>query len=351
MIIYHLAKRLRRAKILLFSRGWGKILSIMAALYLIGYGGMVVFGESKVVEAYDWWFVVTNGTVGYGDVAPVTVGGRRLAEGIIVIGIGLTTIIITKIIEGVLKMTERKITGAHEYDFRGHLVVLGYVSGVTESLVAELLAEESRDYPIVLCADNVERNPFYFSKEACDRVHFVRGDIASDDVLMRSSASHASGAIICGSDDSRSFHTAFAFRQINMSAHMVVSVTSPDMRKRISQLPSNDSSSNQAILQNNAGLLAQEVQDPKSADVIQDLVSNTDGASLYRIDVPSGAGNITFERLFDLFRRTYGVTLLSVEVDRSIAPISNPPLNTIVSGGMALFYVADRKLGKVEWSM
>lgn len=343
---------LMRKKNRLLASGWGTIAVSLIALYAVGYVLMWHFGDTKVVDNYLWWFIVTVATVGYGDVYPETFGGKITAIAIIVFGIGMMTVIISKIIDGAMKMAEREITGMSAYDYSGHLIILGYRGSLTNDLVKELLADGSHTYPIVVCSDEVERNPFHLSVKDTDRVRFVRGDIASDDVLERASAPSAARVVVCGCDDGRTFLAAYAFRQVNTRAHLVASVENPDMQKRIGQLPSDDASLNQVILQRTSNLLAQEVQDPRSGRVIQDLVSNADGASLFRLDVPPGVADMRFGDIFRKFREEYGVTVLSLESDRETVPLSNPPMDAAVRSGMALFYVAngDAKLRHVDWA-
>ena len=71
------------------------VVSVVGALLVLASSLMFYIEQSAQPEKFSsipetmWWSIITVTTVGYGDVAPITVGGRLLAGVIALLGIGI----------------------------------------------------------------------------------------------------------------------------------------------------------------------------------------------------------------------------------------------------------------------
>jgi voltage-gated potassium channel Kch len=89
-----------------------------------------------------WWSVVTLATVGYGDIAPKTTGGRAVAVGVMVAGVAMFSLVTAKLAERLL--AHRETAGRRAVLERGHTLILGW-SPMVLSVVDELVvANRSR---------------------------------------------------------------------------------------------------------------------------------------------------------------------------------------------------------------
>ena len=88
---FHIAAKLVREEIVLFF-----VISLIA-IYLTA-AGIYFFENEAQPESFSsifhsfWWAVVTLTTVGYGDVYPVTVGGKVFTFFVLIIGVGIVTV-------------------------------------------------------------------------------------------------------------------------------------------------------------------------------------------------------------------------------------------------------------------
>lgn len=340
----HVFKRLLvKGIVSIVTHGWSIITILLLILYFSGYLLMLLFQEQSIVEHYTWWFFVTITTVGYGDFSPSSIGGQYTAILIMILGIGAVALLIGKIAEWVITMSEKQSNGSLNLKVSGHILVMGYREGRTDQLIKEILADLCDEkIRIVLCSHHLQSNPF--NKE---RVKFVRGDLASKDVLERACCAEASKIIITGKDDDQTFFSAFAVRQINHHAHMVVFMNQQEHVSKITCLPADRPELNQTILPSATNLIVQEIQDPHSSHVLQHLMSNLQGATLYRMDIPQEIDKQwTFGDLFIKLRQEFNITVLAIKSEEII---TNPPMDIHVSSGMALFYMGEQRLKSIDW--
>ncbi len=321
---------------------------VLLALFLAGYVLMPLFEGPESVFAspgdYAWWFVVTATTVGYGDISPTTVGGRAVAMGIMLLGIGVIAVAVAKLAEAMFDWGRRRMKGLSQLDEQNHLVIFGYSPGVTEDLVREIRHDKSaRRTPIVLCSSRVEENPMP------GQVQFVKSDLSSHDVLQRACVGRASRIIVHGHDDNETLIVALAARSVNSSAHIVVQLDRAESELHIKRIdPGIECVTPLAI-----PMLVQSVQNRGTTSVINSLLSNANDDTIYRLDIPPGPLSWSFGRLQRFFKEQLGATLIAVAGDFGTqGEIKlNPACDIQVRAGTSLFYIAPERLdsGKIEW--
>ncbi len=333
-----------RGTVTLTTHGWSIVMLLLIFLYVSGYFLMLFFAEATVIEHYMWWFAVTITTVGYGDVAPSTIGGQWTAIIIMILGIGSIALLIGKIAEWVIMMSEKQMNGSLQLKVTDHILIMGYRGEKSKKLIAEILGDmEDESKKVVLCSSTLEKNPFDLEK-----VKYVKGELASEDVLKRSCCAQAEKIIVTGDDDNQSFFAAFAIRQINTHAHLIVFMKNDDHTSKIHCLPADKPELNRVIVPSAINLIVQEIQDPQSSHVLQQLMTNLQGATLYRLEIPSQLSKeYIFADLFFNFRKLYNMTILAIKEDQEI--VSNPAMDIKISGGMSLFYIADKRIKDISW--
>jgi voltage-gated potassium channel len=336
MIFLLLAKKCKKAFSQIYEHAWLILLITLSITFICGFVGMEAFGEKDVVSNYVWWFFVTVTTVGYGDVFPITTGGRLIAGFIMIFGIGAIAIVIGKLSESIITMANKKNRGLGKVNEENHTVLMGYRKGSTEKVIDELFVNNPNE-KIVLCSAEQEDNPV-----SNYEVEFIKGELASVDVLSRACVSKAENIVVHGSDDNQTFITAYAVRDINKTAHMVSYLNNEDHVSKIKNLPAEKLSLNQVILPVNIFLMAQELQDRESSGVIQQLITNFKGENLYRFDIPVDSDfSTTFKNIFFNMKLEYGALAIAIKnTEISV----NPNLKTPINAGMAIFYTAPARI-------
>jgi len=88
---FHIAAKLIKEELILF-------LLITLILVFISAAGIYFFENKAQPESYCsifhslWWAIVTLTTVGYGDIYPITIGGKIFTSIVLIIGVGVVTI-------------------------------------------------------------------------------------------------------------------------------------------------------------------------------------------------------------------------------------------------------------------
>ena len=341
-------RRVREALLRLATQAsWPGIVASLTILYAFGAISMPLLeGESSSLGSlpdYTWWFIVTATTVGYGDISPETAGGRAVAVVIMLFGVGLIAITVAKIAEELVEFGKRRMRGLMPLKEQGHLVILGYCKGETETLVEELLTDESEaDRAVVLCAEGPEENPMP------DRVEYVRGDLSSDDVLERACIAQAARIIVHCQDDNETLVVTLAARSVNRKAHIVARVQKQASELNLKRIDPEI----ECVRPLSIALMVHAVQDRGTTALIQSLLSHASDDTVFRMELPAKSKNSTFGALQRAFKERMDVTILAVAQGDGVSDLNiNPASDTAVSGGSCLFYVAHRRIdnSRIPW--
>jgi voltage-gated potassium channel len=232
------------------------LLAIAAAVMVLG--AVVVFLFERDANAGEfgdwfdslWWAVVTYTTVGYGDRAPITTGGRLFT-----ITLMLGSLLLTAVVSGTIAsvFVDRKLRegrGLQDISAIGHIVVCGW-SRRAEGIIAGLsrLLEERgvrRGAPEVVLVNEMDAEDV---QELSARfkglnIRFVRGDFTNERVLMRAAIATAQSAILVSDEsghntldnaDERVVLTALAINaisdSISISAELLNTENEPHLRR------------------------------------------------------------------------------------------------------------------------
>jgi voltage-gated potassium channel len=324
---------------------WLTLLTLLFTLYLIGYGLMLWLEPAgspiHFLPTYTYFFVITITTVGFGDVVPVTAGGRLTASLIAIGGIGAAAVALSGVFASVGNYVKRREKGFLEYAMKGHIVIFGNRGAETTALIQRLVADQqSGGTQIVLCSQATERNPFP------DLIEFVRGEPTSHDVMARACVKDAGKVIIHASTDYESISIALAVKEINASAPIVVKANDQGKEVDIERV---DRKRVVCVRSVDVPMIVREIHNPGITRVLENLLS-PEGQDLRSLQVPEGKA-FNFGRLAHHFREQHAAILIGMRSDGAILTsqgILNPEFDASVEGGMFLDYIS-RTPVKIEW--
>ncbi|TXC91531.1 potassium channel protein [Metabacillus litoralis] len=140
-----------------------------------------------------WWTMTTVATVGYGDVSPTTVKGKIFAMFLYIVGIGLMTIFIGKVIDFFSIRKRLKEEGRLKITTENHIILINWTKKA-EITLNELLATFNKIH-IVIIDESINKIPVVH-----ERVEFVRGNPANIEVLQQANLLKCKSVMIFSPD-------------------------------------------------------------------------------------------------------------------------------------------------------
>ncbi|GGR47526.1 voltage-gated potassium channel [Nocardioides luteus] len=319
---------------------WVLPLAIICFVFVTGWIAMVMAQPgSEIVrpDNYWWWFLVTATTVGYGDLFPETAGGRVVGAYVVFGSITTLAILFSRISAIIENAKGRRMRGEISFSGTSHIVLLGYTSGRTERLLAELLSEPEREVVLATWEDQLTEHPMAGE----DRVHFVRGDLTDLTVLSRTGIGGAHSVLIDARDDNEAVTLTVAANAASPSVHTIVALRDLRVQRTIFRVDSTV----HCVQWHNTQLIAEELSDPGIAEVYQELAT-AGGKGTYSLTVPDSAATVTVGTWQSALGRAHDATLLAVRTPGGTQV--SPSWELPVGPGARLFYIASDRLEYAE---
>ncbi len=144
-----------------------------------------------------WWTMTTVATVGYGDVSPTTVGGKIFAMYLYIVGIGLMSIFIGKVIDFFSIRKRLKEEGKLTITTKNHILLINWTKKAAITL--DELLKAFKHIQVVIVDEHIPKTPIQH-----DRVKFVKGNPASNSVLEQANILQSRSVMVFSPDDLQS---------------------------------------------------------------------------------------------------------------------------------------------------
>jgi voltage-gated potassium channel len=331
----------------ILQRLFSKLLKISLLKIMLISVGVILF-SSYIIKSLEpetfprfmdalWWTMTTVVTVGYGDYSPSSDPGRIFTMVLLyTFGIGAMGVIIGKIFESLTLYRKMKEEGKLAYKGKDHYILIGSSRDKLKNVVEEILtANKKCDIVIV---DHSNESPVMD-----DRVHFVSGNPAEEEVLMQANILESKSVAVFTDDrielpeyaDGKTL--LISSRVEHISKHYKKNLyTIAEIMKEKHIALFEHANVDEFILSNESvsKLMAHAAIYPGSSRLFKQLLSNTEGENLYEIK-KKPHWNTYKEAAMELF--DLGATLISDGHSLDVARRHNEK----IPDGAKMFVICD----------
>ena len=298
-----------------------KVGLVLILLILLGATMFSLFERDVGFIDSLWWTLVTITTVGYGDIAPLTVGGRIVGTGVMLLGIGLLAIF-TATVAGVFienRIMEDK--GLRVSKVKQHFVICGWNFRGPEIVAGFRADAKSKKLPVVVIAE-IQEKPL----DDPD-LHFIRGEL-DPETLEKANMAEAQAAILLSDDsldasarDAKTILNTLTIESLYPSVYTCVEL----MRaKNVEHCRRAKADEIIVVGELSTNLLVQAALDHGITRMISELVSTRYGSDLYKIRVPQSMRGRTFFDIMCELKKSHGFLCVGVEDSQSEKLLANP---------------------------
>lgn len=281
-----------------------KLCLLLVSVLAYGASGFLYFElpENPNLTWLDgiWYAVVTVTTVGYGDLSPVTIGGRFVvAVPLMFFGIGLVAYVLSLAASSLVEAKSKESRGMSHHVLKNHLVMFNYPgSDKVHRLLDELEGDERFDpvAPKVLIDETLAELPPDLERR---HVVYVRGNPTRDETLTRASLDHAAYAVVLtkknGATDPDNNNVAITLAIEARAPHIFTVVECEDYSTH-ELLKKAGCDGIVCTSRFDAHFLTHELLNPGIQEVVDQLTSNLRGQQLHLVPY-KGKEPVTFREL------------------------------------------------------
>ena len=287
-----------------------RLMGVIVVLVLAGAAGLTWFEEDRSFPDAIWWAIVTLTTVGFGDISPVSLGGRMIGVVLMFFGIGVLGTFTATIAGVFVEKRQKRERGMEASDLEGHIVVCGW-NDRTREILKDLRADSrGAGKDIVLLAE-VETKPV-----EDEQLHFVRGEVNEED-LKRAGLERAATVVLVGdraldyqARDARAVLAVLTVKSLNPDVYAIVELAGEENSRHCERAGADEVIVGADLC---SRVISTATLDHGISTVLRELLSAQVGQNLITVPVTADQAGRTFLDVFCELKREQGRIALAIQ--------------------------------------
>jgi voltage-gated potassium channel len=290
------------------------------ALYLFEYGANKTVGS--FLDAI-YWAVISMTTTGYGDIAPITPGGRIVAIIVVLSGLVLLSIVTATIASVLVEKKIREGKGLETINFKDHIVLCGWNNNAEELIEGLLRSMANKKFQLVMVNElsegEVETLKYKYRE---NHFRFLRGDFANEDVLARANITEAQSAILLAdisgqrsleNADERTVLATLAIKSMAPGVKTCAELLNPENRAHLKR-----ANVDEIVIRGEhiGNLMAGAVVSPGLPRVIYSILSPEDDNNLWKVEIPPRLIGKAVAELSAYFKEQHQALLIALLTEK-----------------------------------
>jgi len=317
-----------------------KMVVIITGMLLTGSIGIASFEPDISLLNGLWWSVVTMTTVGYGDISPVTTGGRVVAALIMFFGIGLLGMLSATLASVLISQRMKENRGMSKFDCKDHFIIVEW-NHRARTILHELRADrKTTDAPIILIA-NLDEKPV-----EDENLFFVKG-VVDEDTLKKAGLARAATVIVLGDDsleatarDAKVVLSTLSIESIAPDVYTVAELVDEQHVQHCRRAGVDEVIVGSEL---SSHLIASAAIDHGISRIFSELLSTRYGNDLYSIPLPPGMAGLSFLELIVRMKKEHQSIVLGIQQGHGGALTTNPPADYQVDNGDYLIIISHER--------
>jgi len=294
------------------------LLTVVAATLVLHFEGVENPGEYSGLWDSVWWTLVTVFTVGYGDIRPITTGGRVIGILVMTSGVILVSLITASISSILVTKKIREEQGLESINFEDHIIICGW-NNRAESIIETFFQLAKQKPPKIIMVNELPEDEINsildrFSK---NKVKFIRGDYTRNAPLERAGIKEAKTIILLPNlfqydalvADEKTLLATLNIKSSYPKKKVIAFIMNPENEIHVKRARADEVIVSDQFVDY---FVASDVLEPGMSNIVSKLLSAKSDHRLSTVVIPSRFRGKTFAEVAQFFKNQHHMVALGV---------------------------------------